>query len=825
MKNNFLKIVLLVFLMTFFFHKSYSNDFNFQVTEIEVSQNGDNYKGIKRGKIVTDDGLEIISDTFQYKKKINELDAAGNVEMLDTEKKITIYAEKVYYLKNQEKIFTVGKTKVLIDNQYIINGSDMLLLRDKMHLSSLKQTDIKDKKNNFYDLEQFQYSINDKMLKGEKIVWITNYGTDSSDKYFFEKGFFDLKKVEFLSKDVVVQFNKDTFHNNDNDPRMKGVYGYGDEYNTYLNKAAFTSCGKNDKCPPWVMTSKKVRHDKIGKRIIYKDAWLKIFDIPVAYFPKFFHPDPTVKRQSGLLTPKISNSNGLGTSYFIPYFQVISDSKDFTIKPRIYDEKKFVLQSEYRQINKRSYTIADFSIAEGHDSNFNDQNDSRSHFFTHTKVKLGLDRFIESRLNFQFQKVSNDNYLQLFKLESPLLEGDNSVLESYIDLDLEHEEYDFTASLNQYETLKGRNSDRYQYALPSYNFSKNFDILDVDGSFNFNSSGGNVLSSTNVVSSTINNSLRFDSFNKYTTNGIQTSYDAIFQNSNTVGKNHSAYRNSPRGDIRSTYAFNMSYPLEKNTATTFNSFVPKLTLMWSPQEMKNNRSTKRRMDANNVFSLTRLGMGDSFESDQSLTVGLEYIKQRVKEIDVYGTHPNEKGRVTEIENFFEFRLAQVFRDSYNEFIPEDSTIGNTTSNIFGEAKLSLSEQLSLDYKFSLTNDTEVFEFNAFGASLDLDFFSTQFNFTETNGSLGEGGVLDNTSRLKYEDHSLRFQTRRNRKISLTEYYDWVYNYTNDCLIAGIEYRRTFYNDADIKPMESFFFTITIYPLATLAPSKITRRAK
>ena len=44
---------------------------------------------------------------------------------------------------------------------------------------------------------------------------------------------------------------------------------------------------------------------------------------------------------------------------------------------------------------------------------------------------------------------------------------------------------------------------------------------------------------------------------------------------------------------------------------------------------------------------------------------------------------------------------------------------------------------------------------------------------------------------------------------------------NDYLIG----LKTFYNDADIKPMESFFFTITIYPLATLAPSKITRRAK
>ena len=26
------------------------------------------------------------------------------------------------------------------------------------------------------------------------------------------------------------------------------------------------------------------------------------------YFPKFFHPDPTVKRQSGFLTPSFNNS-------------------------------------------------------------------------------------------------------------------------------------------------------------------------------------------------------------------------------------------------------------------------------------------------------------------------------------------------------------------------------------------------------------------------------------------------------------------------------------------------------------------------------------
>ena len=37
--------------------------------------------------------------------------------------------------------------------------------------------------------------------------------------------------------------------------------------------------------------------------MIYEGALLKIYNIPVFYFPKFFHPDPTVKRQSGLLIP------------------------------------------------------------------------------------------------------------------------------------------------------------------------------------------------------------------------------------------------------------------------------------------------------------------------------------------------------------------------------------------------------------------------------------------------------------------------------------------------------------------------------------------
>ena len=58
----------------------------------------------------------------------------------------------------------------------------------------------------------------------------------------------------------------------------------------------------------------------------------------------------------------------------------------------------------------------------------------------------------------------------------------------------------------------------------------------------------------------------------------------------------------------------------------------------------------------------------------------------------------------------------------------------------------------------------------------------------------------------------QFNTRRNRKINLTEYYNLVYEYKNDCLTAGVKYKKTYYEDRDLKPSEDLFFTITLFPI-------------
>ena len=86
-----------------------------------------------------------------------------------------------------------------------------------------------------------------------------------------------------------------------------------------------TRCKKRDgKCPPWSIKAKKITHDKNKKKLIYDHAVLNVYDKPVMYFPKFFHPDPSVERQTGFLRPQLNNSEILGSSLYLPYFYVIS---------------------------------------------------------------------------------------------------------------------------------------------------------------------------------------------------------------------------------------------------------------------------------------------------------------------------------------------------------------------------------------------------------------------------------------------------------------------------------------------------------------------
>ena len=812
MKNKSIILLFLLILGLNFFSSASSDEFTFNTSELQISEDGRIIKGVNGG-IITSKNNEIIitANNFIYNKLTTLLEAEGNVELVDNIEGIKIKSNKIFYLKNKEKISTIGKTNITIKDRYNIDGHNLTLLRDNMTLSSNKKTTISDNDLNIYKLDQFQYLINEEILKGEKIEITTISRRKKKDKYFLETGFINLKDNKFLGKDIHVMFDKSMFGNSENDPRINAVSVSSDDSTKTFDKAIFTTCKKTDKCPPWKITSTKIRHDKVKKQILYKDAWLEIYDFPIIYFPKFFHPDPSVKRQSGLLKPEFGSSKNLGKSLYVPYFYVISKDKDITIKPRLFDDDKILLQSEYRQKTKSSVTVADFSITKGHDSSLIDEGDTRSHFFSNTLINLALDDFISSTLEVNFEKVSNDNYLKLFKLDSPFILENKDVLESIVKLDLENEDYDLTTSFEMYETLSGSNSDRYQYVLPSYNFSKNFDLEKIKGSFNFNSYGSNNLKNTNITTSTLSNDLNFTSFNSFFDNGFKTNFEILLKNINTTGNNNPKYKNSPQSEFLSAYNYNISLPLKKESKNNLNTLTPKLSFRLSPHDMKDNNSADRRINVDNIFSNNRLALGDSFETGESVTIGIDFINNKL----------DNKNKIIEIKKYFDLKLATVLRFNEEKNIPTNSTLNKKTSNVFGQMNFQPNEIVSLNYDFSITDDLNTFEYNSLGAKINYDNFTTQFNYIEERGAIGQTNIIENSTEYNFNKNNLLlFSTRKNRNLDLTEYYDLVYEYKNDCLIAGIKYKKNYYNDADIKPVEELFFSITVIPLATISPSKM-----
>ena len=784
----------------------------------------------KIGKVFTknnsqaiSEGMVINADLFTYDEKKNLLEAKGKVKIEDEIEDYILESEYINYDRNLQKIFTRGKTKALIEKKYEFNSKNVFLDRKLKKLKSDNFSTIEDDNFNFYKLSKLLYFFDKKLLRGNDVEVETNYKKEKNDKFFFKNAFINFFDNSYISKDTKVNIHKKVFDKErdleedqenifagENDPRIYGSSSFGNEDIVVLNKAIFTSCKKNDNCPPWSIKADTITHDRVNQNIHYKNAILNLYDVPVFYFPKFFHPDPSVERRSGLLQPRLNNSNVLGSSIHMPYFHVISDNKDLTFKPTIFDNRIYMFQNEYRQENKNSSFIADFSYLKGYQSKIsgNDYSNrnSISHLFSKFDLDLGLKDFATSKLNFFLEKVNNDTYLKVFenvlfvdkdKLEKDLKDKNN--LTSGVKLILDNDDYNFTTGLTMYENLQKNNNDRYQQVLPYYDFSTSL-FSDENGSLELNSNGRNTLQNTNNLRSTLTNTLSYSTIDNFTENGFVNNFGIYFKNLNATGKNDTKYKSSLQSELLNIYEFNTRYPLFKEDELVSNYITPKVSFRLNPSDMKNYSTQNRLITTDNIFNINRLGISDSYESGKSLTFGIDFKKEKKEDI----------------EKYLEIKFATVLRDSEENKIPTSSSLNRSTSNLFGSVENSFSEFFSLNYDFAIDNDFNKFEHNSIETEFTVNNFVTTFNFLEKSGEMGDVNTIENTTKISFDDqNSLIFKTRRNRKISLTEYYDLVYEYQNDCLTAGIKYRKTYYQDRDLKPKEDLFFTITLFPLTSL----------
>ena len=104
---------------------------------------------------------------------------------------------------------------------------------------------------------------------------------------------------------------------------------------TVLQSGAYTACEpcKDDpkKPPLWQVKAARIIHNERERVIHYENATVEFFGVPIAYFPYFWHPDPTVKRQTGFLLPTFFSNSRTGVGVSVPYYWALAPNYDFTL--------------------------------------------------------------------------------------------------------------------------------------------------------------------------------------------------------------------------------------------------------------------------------------------------------------------------------------------------------------------------------------------------------------------------------------------------------------------------------------------------------------
>jgi len=767
-----------------------SDEFEFKATTIETSNNNNIIKGF--GGIEVKDNVDLImtGQEFEFNKSDSLLIVEDNVLIKDISNKNSIKSNQIIFDKKLNIIYIDNKAIIELAGGHLIETSNITYDRNLNLIFSNNKTLVVDSHDNKFYMDIFSYSIIDKILLAENVE-ITDV----------EKNFYKIKKIQYnletnkiLGQDLSLNFNSGNLKSSQNEPRLKGNAVIYNKDTTQISKGVFTTCKKDDNCPPWVLSAEKIEHNKVKKTVNYKNALLKIYDVPVFYFPKFFHPDPTVKRQSGFLIPNFSQSNNLGNYISIPYFNAISKSSDLTFSPRFYDDGKTIFQSEYREYNKNSKHNFDFSIKNKSALNFDgSENKSSTHFFSKSLFNLDLNNTFDGELTLKVQQTSDDDYLKTYKLKSPLINSESN-LNSGINFNVYSDDLQIELITEVYENLNLQKSDRYEYIYPSMNILKEFDSFE-SGNLDLSSSILNKQYQTNIEESTLINDLSYKSFSTINSNGLLSSYEFLIKNFNSNSNNSSKYSNKSSSSMAAIANYEIKYPLKKDTSIYTSTITPLISARYSPNNSKNRSQADRVINFDNIFSINRIGQSDTVEGGQSITMGTEY--------SLYNNNINKK--------YISANLATVFRDSENKNLPINSTLGKKNSDIFGNINFNNDKFIDIDYGFALDNDLKTINFNQIKSTLSFYKFVSEFDFFEKKGIYSESYLANETKLAINESSSIGFRTRRNKEKNLTEYYNLLYEYQNDCLIAGIEYKKDYYSDGSLKPEELLFFSITIMP--------------
>lgn len=171
-----------------------------------------------------------------------------------------------------------------------------------------------------------------------------------------------------------------------------------------LYKVVASSCNvcADRPTPLWQIRARRVVHDQLEKQMYFDDAWFEVAGVPIAYFPRLRLPDPTLKRSTGFLIPRIKTSTALGFGLKMPYFIAMGNHADLTLTPYV-SAKTRTLEARFR----REFTFGSLVVNGALSNDDLLPNSARTYLFAEGRFNLPKD----FKLNVDLRLVSDESYL------------------------------------------------------------------------------------------------------------------------------------------------------------------------------------------------------------------------------------------------------------------------------------------------------------------------------------------------------------------------------------------------------------------------------
>ena len=726
-----------------------------------------------------------------FKDEVVAKDGKNNI--LKTE--FAEYSKELKILKSK------GKTTIVTSEGFNVSGKNFIFDNLNKIIKSKEPAIIKDLDKNEIFLDKFEYSTANKFFKSTgKIKFLDK----NNNNYNFSQIYIDERKREILGTDIKAFLNQDSFKvNNKNKPRIFANTIKIDDKETNFTKSIFTLCDyrKNDKCPPWSLQASKMRHDKVSKTIYYDNAVIKVFDLPIFYTPILSHPDPSVKRRTGFLPPSFSDSKNLGSSIKMPYYWAINNDRDFTLTTKLFASEHPLYLGEYRQVFEKSNLILDFGFTEGYKKTEGKKiTGNKSHFFTKfVKIFDGKDNAVNS-LELTLQELSNDKYLKLYKINSSLINNEIDTLENSLNFTHEDDNLFLGFETSAYETIKNNYNDKYEYILPDIVLDKNLLSSNKYGNFDLRSNLKVHNYDTNKSTKFFVNDIDWKFKDLNFSSGLNGRLMAKLKNVNYEAKNVSSYKADQTSEVFGALGYLLDLDLQKKTDNFANHFLtPKMFFRYSPDHMRKEENNGARLNHLNLFNIDRLDAYNNFEGGASTTLGFDYELK------------NSSNRNLKLT------AGQVINQKNNKNMPSSSSLDSKLSDFVGNSTFNINEKINLNYNFALDENYEDLNYSEVGASFLSNQFKFDVNYLEEKKHIGNQEYLKTNIEIGKADNGIfSAGTKRNLITNSAEYYNLSYEYLNDCLRAGLVYRREFYNDSELEPEESLMFKITLTPFGNIS---------